>query len=303
LVASTDSQEYVLQSFMKKILYDSTTPEGKERSNFLASMADNISRQRLINIRLWIEGMHSFIAASRKLELYKIYMFTSDHNDDQDNDEIDFDIISDDVMTIISFIIFSSVEESVYSILNPDIDKLLSTQSDVRQRILVDKINYLSTKTQKDWGLANKLQGEVSIHNWKNASFELSNMEQHDTPLLRLYALQKSIHAIYIEFDKEVVRRLARNGKKDCSLILDDLLAIFIFVLCQSKLKNPLLMRDLSWQLVYPNQLINDFGYYLTIFDLAIDVIEKIQINNSKLNSPVLSPDDDTDDDEFKDCD
>ena len=302
LVASTDSQEYVLQSFIKKILYDVATPEGKERSTFLGTMVNNIYSERLINIRLWIEGMHSFIAASRKLELYKIYMFTSDHNNEQ-HDEIDFDLVSDDIMTIISFIIFSSVEESIYSVLNHDINKLLSTQSDIRQRILVDKINFLSTKTQKDWGLANKLQGEVSIHNWKNASFELSNMEQNETPLLRLYALQKSIHAIYIEFDKEVVRRLTRNGKKDCSLILDDLLAIFIFVLCQSNLKNPLLMRDLLWQLVYPNQLINDFGYYLTIFDLAIDVIEKIQINDSKLNSPVLPHDDDTDDDEFQDCD
>ena len=167
---------------------------------------------------------------------------------------------------------------------------------------MLEKLQYLSKKSQKDWGLAKRLQGEVSIHNWKNASFELSTIEQNTTPSLRLYALQKAIHAIYIEFDKEVVRRLARNGKKESSLIIDDLLAIFIFVVCQSKLKNPLLMRDLLWQLVYPNQLIQDFGYYLTIFDLALEVIENIQINTSTVNSPA-SPSYDTDEEDFRDCD
>jgi len=306
LVASTDSQEFILQSFIMKILYDSNTPEGKERESFLGQMANNMKRERMMDIRLWIEGMHSFIATSRTLELYKIYMFTSDHGTHQDDNDVDIDLdeVPEDIMTIISFIIFSSVEESVYSVLNADINKIFSSQSDViREKVLLEKLQYLSKKSQKDWGLAKRLQGEVSIHNWKNASFELSTIEQNTTPSLRLYALQKAIHAIYIEFDKEVVRRLARNGKKECSLIIDDLLAIFIFVVCQSKLKNPLLMRDLLWQLVYPNQLIQDFGYYLTIFDLALEVIENIQINTSTVNSPASAVNYDTDEEDFRDCD
>lgn len=310
LVASNDSPEFVLQSFLKKILYDNTSVEGKERTTFLENITKSISKENIVDIRLWIEGMHSYIATSRGLELYKIYMFTNENENGihLDDFQLDFEEADDDDLAVISFIIFSCVEESMYSVLNPSIRNAILSQNDIdRQKILSEKMHFLSKKSQKDWGLANKLQGEVSIHNWKNASFELSKIEENKTPFYRLYALQKSIHAIYVEFDKEVLRRLTRNGKKECSLILDDLLAIFIFVFCQSNLKNPFLMREYLWQLVYPNQLMRDFGFYLSIFDLALDIIENIQISKNIL-TPVSSPsavtiEEDADDDDFKDCD
>ena len=54
----------------------------------------------------------------------------------------------------------------------------------------------------------------------------------------------------------------------------DDLVPIFIFVLCQSGLVTPLRDKDLLWALCHPDQLYGEAGYYLTVYESACAFVE-----------------------------
>jgi hypothetical protein len=55
----------------------------------------------------------------------------------------------------------------------------------------------------------------------------------------------------------------------------DDLVPIFLYILCQThgKLKHPLQNRDLMWSLCHPDQLHGESGYYLTVYESALEYI------------------------------
>jgi hypothetical protein len=56
----------------------------------------------------------------------------------------------------------------------------------------------------------------------------------------------------------------------------DDLVPIFIFVLCQSGLQTPLLDNELLWQLCHPDQLYGEAGYFLTVYESAVAFVEAL---------------------------
>jgi len=65
------------------------------------------------------------------------------------------------------------------------------------------------------------------------------------------------------------------NEINDPVLSADDLVPIFIYVLCQSfkDLKHPITNRDLLWGLCLPDQLHGEAGYYLTLYESAVEYI------------------------------
>ena len=54
----------------------------------------------------------------------------------------------------------------------------------------------------------------------------------------------------------------------------DDLVPLFIFVLCQSGLQTPLRDKDLLWALCHPDQLYGEAGYFLTVYESACAFVE-----------------------------
>ena len=136
-----------------------------------------------------------------------------------------------------------------------------------------------ATRSQSQWGIPKEY---ISSLGWKTAIFELKGLEHNLTPSSQLYVLTRSIKAIFNEFKLAVKPKLEEGGFKDDIYIgADDLVPIFLYVFCQSNLSNPLRSKDLMWALCHPDQLRGESGYYLTIFESAIEFVYNEPLNNS----------------------
>ncbi len=258
--------EFKVQSAVRSYLYDESTPEGNTRRHFIASFKQE---QGLTDIRMWIEGMHEYIFMNRGVHLSAIYydavLYGLTPTSDLNN-------IDENTLISISFIIFTVVEESIFTHLNQNILTIIQTPELIkREHALVSKMNELAKRSQGDWGIP---KDNVSSLGWKSAIFELEGVERNPTPSTRLNAIVRAAKAIYAEYKNEVIPRLSKKGKHDAVLGADDLVPIFIFVLCRSGLLHPIFNKDLLWGLCHPDQLYGESGYYLTIYESAVAYVE-----------------------------
>lgn len=73
----------------------------------------------------------------------------------------------------------------------------------------------------------------------------------------------------------------------------DDLVPIFIYVLCQchKELKSPITNKDMLWNICYPDQLHGEAGYYLTLYESAVEFImqEPFSADEGMLGEAVMS--------------
>lgn len=140
-----------------------------------------------------------------------------------------------------------------------------------------------SFRSQTKWGIT-----YPSPMNWQAAVFELSGIERNSTPSTRLGALVRCSMAIYNEFnmvvkpiiiqqmkDKLLLEKKPINNLPDPVLGADDLVPIFLYVICQCcfELKHPISNRDILWATCIPDQLHGESGYYLTLYESAIEYI------------------------------
>ena len=124
-----------------------------------------------------------------------------------------------------------------------------------------------------NWGVKPEF---ISPLGWQNAIFELTALEHHLTPTMHLLALSRCMNAIYSEFKLVVLPSLSARGADNAFLGADDLVPIFIYVLSRSDLKRPILYKEQMWGLCHPGQLIGESGYYLTVFESAIEFIKDV---------------------------
>jgi hypothetical protein len=191
--------------------------------------------------------------------------------------------------------VFSVVEETLFVSLKKEIVSLVSSPEKRREEAtLLKRIKFLSSRTQEEWEIPSNF---VSPQQWSSAVFELAGIERNPTPTRRLNALVRAAKAIYAEF-KEYVLPLREEGKSDSVLSADDLVPIFIFVLCQSQLRHPLLNRDLLWSdISHPDLRHGECGYYLTTYELALQAILDLELENEDIVEGVDNGDDGGDDD------
>lgn len=121
-----------------------------------------------------------------------------------------------------------------------------------------------------------------------SAIFELAGIERNPTPSLRLQALVHAAKAVYSEFKCELLPILrAEKGSlfaaKDAALGADEFLPIFIFVVCRAGLVCPSFSRDLLWGLCHPDQLHGESGYYLTVYESALEFILGEEVEEARL--------------------
>ena len=121
-------------------------------------------------------------------------------------------------------------------------------------------MKHLSSRTQNDWGITDD---HASPSDWRLATFELAGVERNPTPSLRLNALVRAAKAIYSEHKRVVLPALKeRKGYlSDSDMVLggDDILPIFIYVICRSDLEHPALNKDILWKLCHPDQVLYEF--------------------------------------------
>jgi hypothetical protein len=131
----------------------------------------------------------------------------------------------------------------------------------------------------------------LSPLNWRTAIFELSQLENNLTPTYQLMTLTRTMKAIYNEFKVAILPDLTSKGYNDVYIAADDLVPIFLFVLCHTSLRHPLQNRDLMWALCHPDQLQGEAGYYLTVYESALEFIthEALDVELAGRNSVWMS--------------
>jgi hypothetical protein len=145
-----------------------------------------------------------------------------------------------------------------------------SDYQESEEKLLHQKIVYFQDRTQEQWGVPTEL---ISPLGWKTAIFVLSSLETNLTPSIQLQILIRTVKAIYSEFKFAVLPILKEQGKSEVFIAADDLVPIFIYVFCQTKLNHPILDRDIMWGLCHPDSLHGEGGYYLTVYESAIEYI------------------------------
>lgn len=148
---------------------------------------------------------------------------------------------------------------------------------------MVCRLRYLSNRTQSEWDIPVELQSPVF---WENARNDLKGIEHSPNQSMKLYALVRCAKSIYSEFHDVVLKRIqAEHPGKEVTLGADDFLPIFMFVLCQSDLRTPMLNKELLWGLCHPDQLYGESGYYLTVYESALEYIQCIPLGDELLES------------------
>jgi hypothetical protein len=136
--------------------------------------------------------------------------------------------------------------------------------------MLSEKVAYFAHRTQEQWGISAEY---VSPLGWRSAIFILSSLEHNLIPAAQLQVLTRAVKAIYSEFKFAILPKLEAEGKTGVCIAADDLVPIFIFIFCQCKLQHPLQNRDMMWQLCHPDSLHGEGGYYLTVYESAIEFV------------------------------
>jgi len=104
----------------------------------------------------------------------------------------------------------------------------------------------------------------------------------------RLNALVRSAKSVYAEFKEHILPNLKEEGKEDTVLSADDLVPIFIYILCQSGLRHPILNRDLLWKICHPDVLHGECGYYLTIYESALQFLIDLNDDDVPLRESIV---------------
>jgi len=219
--------------------------------------------------------------------------------------------LSDEQLAALSFISFTVIEEAVFLPLHDDIMKLLPSYNSTRDEDIVCKMQKLYKRSQAQWGVPADF---ISPLNWQTASFELAGLERAPTPSMQLMALARACKAIMAEFKNAVLPEIKKKGGKDTYLSADNLVPIFVYVFCRSNMKSPNLYKEIMWTLCHPDQLHGECGYYLTVFESAIEFVDvepideipgqDLDSDKQKANNKILSRlDDMADEDEFDDFD
>jgi hypothetical protein len=181
----------------------------------------------------------------------------------------------------------------------------------------------LSARSQQEFEIPPEHQSPTG---WSTAIFELAGVERNPTPSMRIHALARTARAIYTEYKTQIAPRkefekrspsnhhsvdgssppsllssshdssvsalshtTQRSSTSEAVLGADDFLPIFIFIFCRSELVHPIQNKDLLWKLCHPDQLQGESGYYLTIYESAVEYVLAYEIDDDLLSQVELS--------------
>jgi hypothetical protein len=118
LVFKENSNEFNLRHSIQLIINDPKSPEGNARNRFIDSF--DIAESKVVDIRQFIDALHDYVVEKRALELANILLADKAI-------ETDVTRLSEKTLSIVSYIAFSVVEESVFLSLKREIVLLVSS--------------------------------------------------------------------------------------------------------------------------------------------------------------------------------
>jgi len=158
------------------------------------------------------------------------------------------------------------------------------------------KMKSMRGMTQQQMGVPGK---HLSPSNWVVAQRELIQLDKYHLPCDKLEVLLGTAKAIYHLYNhEEKIRRMAMQTKEKeeaeakglpppapqplpstFSLPADDLFPIFVYIVSQTPLRQPVALKHLMWQLCDQAQLNGEGGYYLNSFSAALEYIRTVDLD------------------------
>lgn len=164
------------------------------------------------------------------------------------------------------------IEEAIIVPLQETIRRLLSSEIDRQEEILlVQKMEYMSNFPQDFFHIPTKLQSKKK---WGEAVSILSKIGEKVLPSQKLDTLLLSVRGIYVEH----MCRSKEEGVVPEPLTGDDFLPIFCYIICQSKIKQPLTLKNLLWALCHNDVLRGEGGYYITVFEASLEYVKEQEL-------------------------
>lgn len=107
------------------------------------------------------------------------------------------------------------------------------------------------------------------------------------SPTLKLQALLSSAKAIYIAhtYEQNLRLGLSEAEARNHFLSADDFLPIHIFVVVHAGLRDPLVTKQLLWSMCNPTALQGEGGYYLTVFEAALEYVKAVDMSTGSVEA------------------
>ena len=82
----------------------------------------------------------------------------------------------------------------------------------------------------------------------------------------------------------QIERTLKDTSKKQQPISADDFFPIFVYVIVQSRIQSPYYIKQYIWDYSPTNQLQGAAGYYLTVYEAALEYLLKLDENKKVLS-------------------
>lgn len=204
----------------------------------------------------------------------------------------------------VSAIVMQVVEEAVLAPLMERVERWLRTEAGSKgeERELVLKMEYLRLY-HNDQAFFSVQPDLISPKQWADAVQRLASIEQvpaSSLPTAKLHLLLESIKAIYVEHTLNCQRQHEQRQREQHEaagtpegLVLrplaleeveplggDDLMPIVIYVVCMAGLTAPMTLSTLLWGLCSADTLRGEGGYYLTMYEAALEFIKDLCLDH-----------------------
>ncbi|KAI9916450.1 hypothetical protein PsorP6_017146 [Peronosclerospora sorghi] len=224
---------------------------------------------------------------SRKMGQLKKNMLKDDRLMDQLNgahrtrSEPDYDKFLDEVKHAVCWF----VQKQVLVPLEDHIHEALNTLSDWDDELaLKSKIKMLQTKPQSFFGVPPHIVAG-SGSDWESARRELRRVNEYALPLDKLKCLVRAAGAIFetcgshslssgdITSSLTLVEEV--NTVAQPPMTTDEFIPVHLFVLVMSNMSQLLVTCELLRTMCDPQDITGEMGYYLTTFEVALDLLVK----------------------------
>jgi len=154
---------------------------------------------------------------------------------------------------------------------------LSAGQPSLTHRASITDIDVTSTLSQSLFGIPLPHQNRSG---WSEAIEELNDVDRVQLPCDKIKCLVDTAKAIYRTFnrDRELAAKVSGTTGKPVFLSADDFFPPFVFVVAQSRLQCLDSTRYFITELADRESLNGEGGYYLTVFEAAIEYIKSMDI-------------------------
>lgn len=188
----------------------------------------------------------------------------------------EYDDFLDDVRHAISAqvqrSVFVSLEDHVYEALH-------ALTSESAERRLRAKIKIMQSKPQSFFSIPPHM---VSANDWEDARREMRRVNDYALPLDKLKCIVRAAAAIFHArlplhqtFSGNSLTSVEEVAITAPSLSTDEFIPVNLFVLVMSNMANVLLTRELLRVMCDCHDVTGEIGYYLTSFEVVVDLLER----------------------------